>query len=78
MDVEPAVVQFFSFRYSSMEVSVVSGKPRVKARRTRFEDGKFASEAFEGELDRNAYDRIVSQAQQSFIRALTLFLPFPD
>jgi hypothetical protein len=41
---------------------VAGGKARVKARSTRFEDGTLTPEAFEGELDRNAYDRMVSQA----------------
>ena len=78
VDVQPASTAFFSFRYSSTEVSVTSGKTRIKARSTRFENGTLASEAFEGELDRDAYDRMVSHARQAFIRALTLLLPFRD
>ena len=37
---------------------------RVRARNTRFEDGKFSSESFEGELEGDAYDRMVQQTQQ--------------
>ena len=76
-----AVVQstptpFFSFRYSSTEVSTVDGRTRVKSRQARFEDGKFTSEAFEAELDRSAFDRMVAQAEQHFWRSLSQFLPF--
>jgi hypothetical protein len=78
VDVEPAATSFFSFRYSSTEVSVVGGRTHIKSRHARFEHGKLTSEAFEGQLDRSAYDRMVSQAQRSFLRALTLFLPFRD
>ena len=75
---EPACTSFFSFRYSSTEVSVVGGKTRIRARQTRFEDGKLKSEAFEGELDRGAYDRMVVEAQRYFLGALSLFLPRRD
>jgi len=69
---------FFSFRYSSTEVSLVDGRTRVKSRQARFEDGKLTSEAFEGELHRSAYDQMVAQAQRHFWRSLSLFLPFRD
>ena len=74
---------FLSFRYSYTEMSVLGGKAHVKSRNARFEDGKLTSETFEGELDRTAYDRAVSEAQRQigdqmaqFFKALTLFLPF--
>lgn len=76
--VEPARTSFFSFRYSSTEVSLVDGKTHVKSRQARFEDGKLTSEAFEGELHRSAYDQIVAQAERSFWRSLSLFPPFRD
>jgi hypothetical protein len=76
--VEPAQALFFSFRYSSTEVSVVDGRTRIKSRRARFEDGKLDSEAFEGELGHSAYDRIVDQAQRHFFGFLSLFPPFRD
>ena len=74
---------FLSFRYSYTETSVLGGKTHVKSRNARFEDGKLTSETFEGEVDRTAYDRAVSEAQRQigdqmaqFFKALTLFLPF--
>lgn len=76
--VEPARTPFFSFQYSSTEISVVDGRTRVTSRQARFEDGKLTSDAFEGELDRSAYDQMVSQARRYFWRSLSLFLPFPD
>ena len=76
--VEPERASFFSFRYSSTEVSLVEGKTRVKSRQTRFRDGKVASEAFEGELDRSAFDQAVQDAQRQFWKSLSLFLPFRD
>jgi len=76
--VEPAAAPFFSFWYSSTEVSLVDGKTRVRSRSARFEDGKLYSESFEGELDRGAYERMVSQAQRHFLGMPALFLPFRD
>ena len=76
--VEPRRASFFSFRYSSTEVSLVDGKTCVKSRHARFEDGKLTSEAFEGELDRSAYDQMVAKAQGHFWRSLSRFLPFRD
>lgn len=78
VDVEPAPARFVSFRYSSMEVSVVDGRTRVKSRQARFQDGKLESEAFEGELDRTAYEQMVRRAERRFLGALALFLPFRD
>jgi len=76
--VEPATSPFFSFRYSATEISLVDGKTRVRSRCARFEDGKLSSETFEGELDRGAYERMVSQEQWRFLGMLALFLPFRD
>jgi hypothetical protein len=76
--VEPTAAPFFSFRYSSTEISMVDGKTRVRSRHARFEDGKLTSEAFEGELDWSAYERMVSQVRRHFWRSLSLFLPFRD
>ena len=74
---------FLSFRYSYTEMSVLGGKAHVKSRSARLEDGKLTSETFEGELDRSAYDRAVSDAQRhiaeqtaQFFKSLSLFLPF--
>ena len=74
----------FSFRYSYTEVSAIGRTARVKSKHARYEDGKLSTEAFEGELDRNVYERMVNDAQRSvldqtalFLRAFTAFLPFP-
>ena len=74
---------FASFRYSHIEVTAQGGKAQLRARNTRFEDGKLTSESFEGELEGSAYDQLVKQTQQyvahqteQFLRAFSLFLPF--
>ena len=74
---------FVGFRYSYTEISASGGKAHVRSRKTRFEDGKLTSEAFEGELDRTAYEQAVSQAQHYFfgqtamlMKSLSLLLPF--
>lgn len=74
---------FSSFSYSYTEVSAFGGKARVKSRRASFEDGKLVSESFEGDLNRDAYDQMVGQAQQLFhdqmrqlLGAWAGFLPF--
>ena len=74
---------FFSFRYSYTEISASGGKARVKSCQAHFDDGKLTSEAFEGELDRSAYERMVSEAQHQFfartallMKSLSRLLPF--
>jgi hypothetical protein len=75
---------FLSFRYSYTQMSVLGGKAHLESRNARFEDGKLTSETFEGELDRTAYDRAVSDAQRhhigdqmaQFFKALSLFQSF--
>ena len=74
---------FSSFRYSHIEVTADGGKAHLRARNTRFEDGKLTSESFEGELEVGAYDELVERTQQyvahqtaHFLRAFSLFLPF--
>jgi hypothetical protein len=65
---------FASFRYSYTEISALGGKAHVKSRRARFEDGKLTAEAFEGDLDRSAYEQMVSQTQQYVLGQTALFL----
>ena len=74
--IEPAARAgpFFSFRYSSIEMSAIGGRARVKARTTRLENGKLTSEAFEGDLERAAYDRAVNDAQHYFLDQTALML----
>jgi hypothetical protein len=83
--IEPAARAgpFFSFRYSSVEMSATGGRTRVKAKTTRLEDGKLTSETFEGDLERPAYDRAVNAAQHYFLdqtalmlKSLSFLLPF--
>lgn len=75
---------FFSFRYSVTQVSVEGSKTVVKSRQTRLEDGRLTQESFEGELDRNEFERLAAQAQRQIVaqaehiwRAFTWFLPRP-
>jgi hypothetical protein len=64
---------FFSFRYSYTEISALGRTAHVKSRKARYEDGKLTSEAFEGELDRSVYERMVSEAQNYFLGQAALF-----
>jgi len=80
----PARMPWFSFRYSYTEVSAVGRTARLKSKHARYEDGKLSTGAFEGEFDRSVYDRMVNDAQRSFLdqtalflRAFTSFLPLP-
>ena len=66
IDARPTA-SFFSFRYSYTEISSQGGAPRVKSRKTSFEDGKLVSESFEGELDRNVYERVFRNTAQFFM-----------
>ncbi|HEY3180645.1 MAG TPA: hypothetical protein VGL25_17395 [Casimicrobiaceae bacterium] len=75
----PTMKTFASFRYASAEISVRGGKAHVRARRAQWEDGKFTSEAFEGEVDRTVYERAVLQAQRYFIaQTVSLFQSFAE
>ncbi|HEY2968693.1 MAG TPA: hypothetical protein VGK75_10045 [Casimicrobiaceae bacterium] len=79
----PRTNPFFSFSYSYTEISVLGGKARVKAKKTRLEDGKLTSETFEADVDRSTYEQMVDQAQQYvlgqtafFLKSLSSLLPF--
>jgi len=65
---------FVRFRYSYTEISASGGNAHVKSRNTRLEDGKLTSEAFEGDLDRGAYEQIVGEAQHHFLGQTALLL----
>ena len=43
---------------------------------TRLVDGKLTREAFEGELEGDAYGQAVEEAQRQMIRSLSWFLPW--
>ena len=57
---------FLSFSYSYTEISSAGSTARVKSRRTAYENGRLASEQFEGELDRASYDRLIGEAERHF------------
>ena len=65
---------FFSFSYSYTEISALGGKARVKAKKMRLEDGKLTLETFEGDLERSAYEQMISQAQQYILGQTALFM----
>ena len=70
---------FFRFRYSYTEISSLGDTPRVKSRKTSFEDGKLVSETFEGELDRNVYESVVRNTAQFFMsQTATLMKSFME
>lgn len=78
IDSPPKFGLFFSFHYSHTEVSSQGGRTRVKSRSTHFEDGKLTSESFEGELGRDAYEQVTSEAmreaQRLFANQISLML----
>jgi len=69
----PSPAGFFSFRYSSTEIFSEGGNLHVKMRETRFEDGRLKSEECEGTLDRQAYNRMMSEAQGYFLNQVASF-----
>jgi hypothetical protein len=76
VEVIPAVptISSFSFRYSYTEISALGDRTHVKARRTQLANGKLTSEAFDGDFDRAAYERIVREAQHFFLNQTALFM----
>jgi len=69
----PVPGNWLSFRYSFTEISASGGTARVKSKRARYEDGKLSTEAFEGVVDRSAYDRMLDDAQLLVASQMTLF-----
>ena len=67
---------FLSFEYSYTEMSSRDGRTNVRANKTRFADGKLTREAFEGELDADAYGHIVDEANRQMMRTLSWFVPW--
>jgi hypothetical protein len=71
---------FLSFRYSYTEISAAGPTARVKSRTAHYENGKLASETFEGDLDRGAYDTMLGEAHRRFAEQtaplLRAFFPF--
>ena len=65
-----------------MEVTSIEGAAQVRAKHTRFENGRLTSETLEGSLPASAYDRLVAETQKVFasqtaflLEQLSLFLP---
>lgn len=72
---------FFTFRYSSTEIYSQGQNLHVKMSSTRFEDGRLMTEQCEGTLDRQAYNRMVDEAQRQLLNQMAgfarlLFSPF--
>jgi hypothetical protein len=67
---------FVSFQYSYTEVSSYGGRTHVRSNKTQFADGKLTREAFEGELEGDAYRQMVNEAQGQMVRSLSWFLPW--
>ncbi|KRB94032.1 hypothetical protein [Noviherbaspirillum sp. Root189] len=61
---------FVTFRYSSTEVFSQNGQVHVKMRETRYQDGRLSSQECEGSLNRDAYQRMVSEAQSQFLNQM--------
>jgi len=64
---------FVSFQYSYTEVSSRDGRTHVQSNTTRLADGKVTREAFEGELEGDAYRQIVEETQRQM---MSWFLPW--
>jgi hypothetical protein len=57
-------------------VSTRAGRTHVRSNRTQFAGGKLTREAFEGELEGDAYRQMVNEAQRQMVRSLSWFLPW--
>jgi len=69
----PLASPFFSFRYSYSEISSVGGKTYVRAKQSRFENGKLTSEEFEGVTDGRHYEDAVRGMQNLMFSRMTAF-----
>ncbi len=85
LDPLPSGSPFLRFHATSTEFVAAGGKARIRSRTTRLEEGKLTTESFEGEVDRNVYDRAVERAGQQwtaqmalFLRAFASLLPFAN
>ena len=81
---EPFGQLFFSFQYTFTEITAGDRTARVKSHRARYENGRLQSERFEGEVDRQGYERTLSKAQRHFaeqtanmLRSVFSFFPLP-
>jgi len=74
---------FISFRHSYKSMSSFGGKTYIKSKETRFENGKFETEEFEGTMDQSVYQNTAKELQNtfsnimsSFLKPFSLLLPF--
>ena len=67
---------FVRFQYSYTAVSSRDGRTHVQSNTTRLADGKLTREAFEGELEGDAYRQLVEETQRQMMRSLSWFLPW--
>lgn len=84
-EASPETKPWFRFRHSYTEISSIGGSTHVRASETRFENGRFSSESFEGTLRPGVHDDLVQKAQNLFVaqtafllRQFSWFLPFHD
>jgi hypothetical protein len=64
----------FSFRYSFAEISTVGSSAQLKAKHTRYQNGKLTTESFEGELDPETYEQLMNDTQRFFVEQTALYL----
>src|SRR5215204_4673692 len=67
---------FVSFQYTYTESSSRDGRTHVRSNTTRFADGKLTRESFEGELEGDAYGKLVEETRRHMTRSLSWFLPW--
>jgi hypothetical protein len=65
---------WFSFHYSSTEVSRFGGLTHVKSKRMQYENGHSKTEEFEGTLGAQAFDSMVAESQRFFMNQTLGFL----
>ena len=65
---------WISFNYSFTEISASGTTARVRSRRASYENGRLASESFEGELDRDDAERALLDAQRRFSEQAASFV----
>ncbi|RJF99826.1 hypothetical protein [Noviherbaspirillum saxi] len=61
---------FVTFRYTSTEVFSHGSELHVKMHETRYQDGRLSSQDCEGAIDRQAYERMVADAQAVFLKQM--------
>ena len=57
---------WISLRYSFTEISVSGATARVRSNRASYDNGRLASESFEGEVDRDHAERALAEARRRF------------